>query len=165
MEFGQVINPDYDPSKNHIYKEFYNYFDNPVITKTKDVMEYTVYMTKIYSLLGNAFRYLILFVTKDDNSIGTEKKMDTIEWISLQTRTLEEHHNLKKHSYNNKKTSDLKQKINVVNRDTTKSTYNAETYPLIITLLHTRKNNTYQYQPTGTIDSALETFQTIITFK
>lgn len=163
-EFGQVINPYYDPSKNNVYKSFYEYYQNPILTKIKNVNDFSVYMTKIHSLLGNAYRYLILFVSMDANNIGTEKSMNELDWVSLQTRTLEDHHNLKPHSYNVRITTDLGQKINIKSRDEKKSIYNAEKFPLMITLLHTRKNNSYQYQPTGTIVSALETFQTIINF-
>lgn len=165
MEFGQVINPDYDPSKNHIYNAFCEYFGNPAMTKIKNVSDFTMYMSKIHSMLGNTYRYLILFVKRDVNNTGTEKRMDELDWISLQTRTLEDQHNLKSHSYHVRLTPSLSKKINIKTRSEEQSTYDVEDYPISVTLLHTRKNNTYQYQPSGTIVSALETFQTIINFK
>ena len=165
MEFGQVINPQYDPSKNHVYKAFYEYYNNPELTKIKNVNTFTMYMTKIHAMLGNAFRYLIVFVPRDVNSFGTTKHMSDLDWVSLQTRTLEDHHKLPSHSYQVRKTPELSQKITIDTQNEQQSTYNAEKFPLTITLLHTRKNNSYQYQPTGTIVSALETFQTIINFK
>lgn len=163
-EFGQVINPGYDPTKNHVYESFYEYYQNPILTKIKNVNKFSVYMTKIHSLLGNAYRYLILFVPEDVNNTGTEKRMNDLEWFSLQTRTLEDQHNLKSHSYHVRLTPHLGQKINIQTRDENKSIYTAEKFPLMVTLLHTRKNNSYQYQSIGTIVSALETFQTIINF-
>ena len=165
MEFGQVINPEYDPSKNHVYEAFSEYFNNPVMKKIKNVSNYTVYMTKIHAMLGNAFRYLILFVERDVNDTGTEKRMVDLNWVSLQTRTLDDHHDLKSHSYQVRKLPSLTKKINIVTRSEEQSIYSVEDYPITLTLLNTRKNNTYQYQPTGTIVSALETFQTIINFK
>lgn len=164
MEFGQLINPQYDPSRNDIYAAFTKYFGNPVMTKIKNVSEYSVYMIRIHAMLGNAFRYLILFVDRDVNMVGTTKNMSELEWVSLQTRTLEDHHNLKSHSYTAHQMPPLNQKIHVKTQDEKQSTYNAESFPLVITLLHTRKNHSFQYQPTGTIVSALETFQTIIKF-
>ena len=86
MEFGQVINPEYDPSKNHLYKAFHEYFNNPILTKIKNVNNFTVYMAKIHAMLGNSFRYLILFVNRDVNNTGTEKRMEELDWVSLQTR-------------------------------------------------------------------------------
>ena len=163
-EYGQVINYDYDPRKNDIYEAFSKYFENPLMTKTKNVQKYSVYMVKIHALLGNAYRYLILFVDEDFKDIGNTKQMDSIEWVSLQTRTLEEQHRLKQHLYTVSKTPPLNQQIHVKTQDEKQSTYRCDSFPLIVTLLHTRKNNTYQYQPVGTIISALETFQTIISF-
>lgn len=164
MQHGQVINPQYDPSKNHVYEAFYQYFNNPTMTKIKNVSDYTVYMTKIHSMLGNAFRYLIVFVIRDTNLTGTEKRLSELDWMSLQTRTLEDQHELTPHSYAVRKTPELSKIIRIKDQDEKQSTYTVDEYPLLVTLLHTRKNNTYQYQPIGTIVSALETFQTIISF-
>jgi hypothetical protein len=164
MEFGQVINQQYDPSKNHVYEAFVEYFNNPVLTKIKNVSEFTVYMARIHSMLGNSYRYLILFVPRDVNVTGEEKVMKELEWVSLQTRTLEDQHDLKKHSYNARQLKELTKKIRIDTRSEKQSIYKVDDYPLTVTLLHTRKNNTYQYQPIGTIVSALETFQTIIKF-
>tara|TARA_B110000908_G_scaffold170402_1_gene229867 strand:- start:250 stop:750 length:501 start_codon:yes stop_codon:yes gene_type:complete len=165
MEFGQVINPEYDPSKNHLYKAFHEYFNNPILTKIKNVNNFTVYMAKIHAMLGNSFRYLILFVNRDVNNTGTEKRMEELDWVSLQTRTLEDQHDLKAHSYQVRQTPSLSNKINIDIRSEEQSTYDVDGYPITVTLLHTRKNNTYQYQATGTVVSALETYQTIINFK
>ena len=164
-EYGQIINPTYDPKRNHIYESFVKYYNNPILTKIKNVHTYSMYICKIYSLLGNAFRYLILFMAKDSHPIGFEKDMSTCEWDILQTRTLEEQHELKSHRYKVINSPPLNQKINVIDRTTKLTTYKAEKFPLKISLLHTRKNHTYQYHPTGTILSALETFQTIINWK
>jgi len=164
-EFGQIINQQYDPSKNVVYDAFTEYFNNPVMTKIKNVQNYSVYMCNIYSMLGKSYRYLILFVEHDNNPNGVEKQMNECEWASLQTRTLEDNHKLKPHFYNARKTVELSQKINISTRDNIQCNYTTETFPLNVTLLNTRKNNKYQYQPIGTIVSALETYQTIINFK
>lgn len=164
-EYGQVINPQYDPSKNVVYDSFNEYFNNPVMTKIKNVEGFSVYMAKIYSLLGNAHRYLILFVNQDLYVNGSKKNMNQLEWVSLQTRTLTDNHNLPFHTYRVFKFPALDKKITILDRNEEKSTYNTEDYPITVILLHTRKNNVYQYQQQGTILSALETFQTIINFK
>jgi hypothetical protein len=164
-EYGQEINPGYDPSKNTVYEAFVDYFNNPVLTKIKNVDNYTVYMTRIHSMLGNTYRYLILFVERDVNMFNTTKKMKELQWISLQTRTLEDNHNLKSHDYQASLKPPLNKKIKIQNQNVNKSTYYSDDFSLVITLLHTRKNNSYQYQSTGTIISALETYQTIINFR
>jgi hypothetical protein len=164
-EYGQVINPGYDPAKNHVFEAFCNYFNNPTLTKIKDVEQYSVYMVKIHSMLGNASRYLIIFIAKDLNDVKTEKQMNTCEWISLQTRTLTDRHKIKVHSYPVKSSPPLNQKISIHTRENNTSIYDCEKFPLEVTLLHTRKNHSYQYNPSGTIISALETYQTIVNFK
>lgn len=163
MEFAEVINSSYDPKKNEVFEYFVEYFNNPVMIKIKNVNDFSMYCVKIYALLGNAYRYLIALTERDFEEIGFEKHLKEIEWVSLQTRTLQEKHNVSTHSYP-KNLKQLNDKINVQTRTEDASTYKAEKLPLIITLLNTRKNNTYQYSPIGTIASALETFQTIINF-
>jgi hypothetical protein len=164
MELGQVINPDYDPRKNYVYESFTEYFNNPSMVKIKDVEVYSMYMIKIYAMLGNAYRYLILFVDKDNNKIGAKKPMSSLEWTSLQTRTLQENHDIPQHIYDVRKTDTMSQKIKINTKDDQQSTYSVETFPISVTLLHTRKNNIHQYNQSGTIVSALETFQTVIKF-
>lgn len=164
-EYGQIINPEYDPSKNIIYESLCDYFNNPMFKKIKDVENFSMYMVRIYTMIGNSYRYLILFTLKDTNKIGNLKEMKNIEWISLQTRTLEDVHDLKPYKYIPTTNSELSQKVNIKTRDEKQSVYECEKFNLIITLLHTRKNFTYQYQNTGTIISCLETYQTLINFK
>ena len=60
-EYGQIINPEYKPEKNSVYNSFSEYFGDPLLTKIKDVEQYSVYMTKIQSMLGTTYRYLIVF--------------------------------------------------------------------------------------------------------
>ena len=163
--YGQIIDSGFEPEKIAIYEAFIAYFGNPNMIKIKDVNEYTMYMTRIHAMLGNAERYLIVIIPADIKNKGSSVKLESLEWISLQTRTLEEIHRIPSHMYTATKKPPLNQKITLLSQDEEKSTYEAETFPLVITLIHTRKNNTYQYSPIGTIVSALETFQTIINFK
>jgi hypothetical protein len=164
MQHGQIINPSYDPEKNYIYEAFVDYFNNPTLVKIKNVQNFSMYMVKIHAMLGNAYRYLIIFVPMDVEPIGSKKSMKLFEWVSLQTRTLEDQHNIPVHTYKAERKPPMDQKINVKDRTTKRSVYKAEKFPIDITLLHTRTNHVHQYHPTGSVASALETFQTIITF-
>ena len=165
-EYGHVINPSYDPSKNRVYDVFCEYFNNPIMTKIKNVDKFSVYMSKIHSMIGNAFRYLVLFVNIDSNQLGFKHNMKKCEWISLQTRTLEDFHNIPVHKYQpSTSITELKQKLFIKTRDEKQTVYECEDFPLVVTLLHTRKNYVMQYPNTGTIVSAIETYQTIFNFK
>jgi len=164
MEFAEVINASYDPKKNEVFKAFVEYFNNPLMVKIKNVSNFSMYCVKIYAMLGNAYRYLIVLTDRDFEELGFKKHLNDIEWVSLQTRTLQEKHIVPTHSYPKNLKPPLNDKISVQSRTEDASTYKAEKLPLVITLLNTRKNNKHQYSPSGTIVSALETFQTIINF-
>jgi hypothetical protein len=165
IQYGQIIEEGYDPNTKNIYKSFVDYYNNPMMTKIKNVNGYSMYMIKIHAMLGNTYRYLIVFVSEDGKLNNTQIGLDKLEWVSFQTRTLEENHDILKHSYQPRKTYPLNQQIKLIDRDEDKSVYEAEDFKLVITLLHTKKGQKYQYQPNGTIVSSLETFQTIINFK
>jgi hypothetical protein len=69
------------------------------------------------------------------------------------------------HGYQAELSGELMAKIKRIGTTEEASTYEAEELPLIITMLHTERNTATTYQPKGTIILALETFQTIVTFK
>jgi len=153
-------------SSQEIRKSFTDYFENPTLNKIKQANIYSVYMVKIHCLLATTHRYLIVFVNEDFQNIGFKKQLKDLEWVSLQTRNLEENHNtLPSVIYTPEKITPLQQEINIVTRDDNQSTYHSNPFNLVITILHDKKNSKYQYQPKGTIVSALQTFQTIINFK
>lgn len=165
FRYGQLIDADYDPSKNESYNALSDYFNDPSLKKLKDSNGYSMYICKIYSLLGKEQRYLIVFVVKDSTPVGHSANLSDLRWESLQTRTLEEHYDLLPHSYRAVNKPPLNDQIEVISRDENKSVYNSVKLPLVITLLHSKKNSLYQYSPKGTVVTALETFQTIITFR
>jgi hypothetical protein len=165
LKYGQFIDSGFDPIKTHVYDLFTEYFNNPVMTKIKDIGEYSMYMTRIHAMLGNATRYLVAFVSKNDLSIGKTDNLTNLQWVSIQTRTLEDVHKIPSHLYTARKFKPFMDKIKLTSQDEEQTVYNTPNLPLIVTLLHTRKDNVYQYQPSGTIVSALETYQTIINFK
>lgn len=162
-----VILDDYSPEIEEMYKDFSLYLNNPKMIKLKDVDIYSMYIAKNYCLLSNQCRYIISLILKDSNIIGTNLFLDDMKWKSLQTRTLSEKYDLPAHSYTATRNSKLNTKITRTGITDKSSTYTCEKYPITITLLHTQKNTTdkpsYEYQDTGLIISALETFQTIIT--
>ena len=81
-----------NPSRAEILRVFYYYFNNPNMTKTRNVDKFSVYISKIHSRLGNGYRYLLLFTPKDNNEINSTMEMKDLNWSVLQTRLLEENH-------------------------------------------------------------------------
>jgi len=164
MQYGQLLDSEYSPYKEEIYNSFADYFENPMMTKIKDVDNYSMYLCKIHCLLSTTNRYLIIFINKDKSKIGSSDSLRYLQWNSLQTRSIEDNHNVSKHKYTPRNTKELSKKINIKKRHTDHSTYDCETYPLNITLLHVKKDSLFEYNKSGTIVTAIETYNTIISF-
>jgi hypothetical protein len=148
------------PSLSSMYDAFTKYFSDPVMTKIKDVEKYTMYMSKTYCLLSTEYRYIIALVPQDINIIGFKKNLNELKWLSLQTRSLNDNHNLPQHYYVARRGSILDSEIYRIKTEDKASTYKCDRFPIIITLLHTKGKN--DYQDKGIIITALETYQTII---
>jgi hypothetical protein len=159
-EYGQMIE-SYDPNLDVMYMAFAEYFNNPTMTKIKDVEKFSVYMSKTYCLLSRECRYLIAFINKDGRGIGTLEELKTMAWISFQTRTLPDKHELLPHSYTAKRGGSLDVEINRIKTGEKASTYTCSKLPITLTLLHPKKGSNY-YQDKGSVIAALETYQTII---
>jgi hypothetical protein len=63
-----------------------------------------------------------------------------------------------------KRTPELQRRLKVVHRDREVTTYQVDSLPIHVSLLHMRKME-YEYPDEGTLISALETFRTILHFK
>lgn len=180
--YGQAFDPDYNPATKDIYTLFVSYFNNPDMTKLKNIPNpkgesYSMYIAKVHTLLGIEFRYIIAIVSLDKSNIGTREKLSRLKWLSLQTRTLTEDHDLKSHYYIPRKLIDLDKKIILRTKDETKYVYSVNDLPITITLLPQQsrlnkssssvdnKPSLTDYTSTGSVVPAIETYNTIITWK
>jgi len=163
--YGEYVDKSYDPGKDEIYKAFVEYFENPTMTKIKDVKTYSMYVAKVYCLLGTQHRYIIVFVPKDNQPLKTQESLEYLRWVSLQTRTLTDNHNIPPQMYKARRTKAFMQSIDMVGKQNNNYVYNAEIFPLQITLLSSKKSESMEYQPKGVIMTALETYNTIIEWK
>jgi len=160
--FGSLIDGSYDPQKQDVYNMFTDYFRNPRMIKIKDVEQYSMYLTKIHTLLGIEFRYLIAFVYKDSVQVGGVETLDNLSWVSFQTRTLSEEYNTPSHTYIPQRTPSLDKRIKLVRKTEKSYAYIVEELPILITMIPKGKN---EYSATGSVIPALETFNTIVSFK
>jgi hypothetical protein len=151
----------YDPNHEVVYSYFSSYFENPKMVKIKSNNEYSIYVRKIYAVLGNEFRYIIAILYEDNLEIGNEEKLSNLKWISLQTRSIEENYNTEPFYYTPKKDLISDENIFLIKKDEKTFKYNSKSLPILITLLVVRNND---YSEKGIIPNALETYQTIITF-
>ena len=160
MNYGEIIN-DFSSERDELYEYFYKYFDNPTMYKIKDINNYSMYFCKIHCLLNNNYRYIIVFVFNDNEPIMNQQRLSQLKWENLQTRTLEDHHDLPQHKYQPTRNSKLYTPINRIIKDKDKSVYSCDKLPLQITLLH-NKGGANQYQDQGNVITALETYNTLI---
>lgn len=160
--YGQLLDA-FEPNKDEMYQAFTEYFNNPTMSKIKNVDRYSMYMSKTYCLLSNECRYIIAFVLQDSFSIGSYEELRNLRWVSLQTRELSDNHNLPPHAYNAVAQGPLSTIIIRTKMDENSSTYSCEKFPITITLLNSVKKNSSVYQNKGTIIAALETYNTIVT--
>lgn len=150
-------------SKKTVYGAFSDFFNNPRMTKLKNTEDYSVYMSKSYCLLNKDCRYLVAFVPLNLMPIKHSEDLLNLEWVSFQTRTLPDKHDLAPHLYNAKRGGLLDAHIERIDTTDSASTYTCDKLGLVITLLHT-KEGLNQYAPTGSVITALETYQTVITW-
>ena len=120
-------------------------------------------MTKTYCLLTNECRYIVIFTPQDYDPVGKKKELKSLSWVSLQTRTLSDKHDLPPHDYQPRVIGPLNKKIVRIEKTNEASTYKCEGLPLTVTLLHVKHDTEFEYQQYGNIISALETYHTIIT--
>lgn len=162
-QYGQVLDGGYEPEKDYIYTLFVDYFNNPIMTKIKDINNtYSMYACKMYCLLSKECRYIIAITHLNNFKLHTVEELRTMKWVSLQTRTLTEQYSVETHVYEPKAEGPLATTINRIKKDKDSSTYESSELPIIVTLLHTPKKSNYQDK--GTIVVAIETWETIITF-
>jgi hypothetical protein len=160
---GKVFDNYFDPTREEYYDIFVHYFNNPIMTKIKNVDGYSMYISKIHAILGIEHRYIIVFVYRDNNILKHKETLKNLKWISIQTRTLTDDYDLQPHSYIPTRLAVLNKNIKLVRKDEKQYIYDVEELPLNIILLPKSKN--IDYNSSGNVLSAIETYQTIITFK
>jgi hypothetical protein len=156
-QYGQLLD-SFEPDKEKMYKSFDDYFNHPTMVKIKDANNHSMYMSKTYCLLSNECRYIIAFVIQDQMPVWTQESLLTLQWVSLQTRTLADNHKLPPHGYQPRREGPLNVTINRTKVTPESSTYTCKDLPLTVTLLH----GASEYQDRGNIIAALETYSTII---
>lgn len=162
--YGEILESGYDPIKENIYSSFTRYFNDPVMTKMKDINGYSMYIAKTDSQLGIEHRYIIVFIPIDGANIGTSEKMSKLNWVSLQTRTLKDDHRLPIHGYFPQRLPELDKKITLTQKDNQQYRYTVKELPLNVVLLPVNGSRGIEYNSSGSLVSALETYQTIVSF-
>lgn len=149
--------------KSMMYQAITEYYNNPLFTKIENKNNLSVYVCKIKSLL-NTSQYLVANVDIDVFFNGQQQSLSNLKWKTFETKSLKENYNIKPVVHIPKKNGLYCTPITRVYKDNTKSVYDSTDLPVIITLL-VDAQNMYDYPDKGALNSSLETFNTILTFK
>ena len=134
------------------------------MTKMKEVDPFSVYYAKIMCSLGNVYRYVIVFVYRDSQPIGTVSRLSSLTWASLQTRSLSQNYSfLPAQTYQARRIPELNHKI--VKRPGPDFIYDCPEIPtLLTTLIQTDKKESYVSEG-NVVLNAVEQYNTIFSFK
>lgn len=167
--YGQLIDneaKDFFNIKEKFRALLVKFFNNPIMLKLKTFNDHDMYVSEIRCLLSVQKRYVIAYAKEDGFSKGTLKRLEHINWENFQTRTLDESQlpkNLPLIQHVPNQLPGLDNVISKISSSETETVYSTNKFPLTITMLHPKKMS-YNYQDKGTIASALETYQTILTW-
>lgn len=165
-EFGEILG-DYLPNKERDINIIFSYFDNPTLLKVKNKDSKSIYAVKIHSLLSVEKRFLIVVTPENNNPPRTILKFNPQNIDCIQTRSFkvipDGYGSLPEIRYTPKRSNDFTIPLNIIRREKNFTEYSGIN-GLIVTLLHDGKN-IYTYGNDGNLVSALETFNSIITFK
>jgi hypothetical protein len=161
MNFFNNLNRDF------IYSLLVSYYDNPIMKKIKELNNLSMYICKLPCLL-NEKRYLIAMTLIYENEpLGTELHLSELRWKTFMARVLNDEsfdNSIPAHSYQVKREDKYLLPLNIMNRKDEISIYTTPEQPIIVSLLHTQ-NYKHQYPNEGNLLMALETFQTLISWK
>ena len=149
------------------------YFANPMMYKTDTKGEWAVYGVRFHCLL-NTPRYLVVITTRDLRLAGTGVPLGELRhWVSLQTRTIKATDTSTLGSslaaypgfvHSPRRFPALANAAIVLqDKDHRESRYDCAGLGLRVTLLHPSAHEDPGYRAEGTLLSALETYQTMLT--
>lgn len=146
-----------------------SYFGDAIMTKIKQTQptdtkpSYSLYYAKIGCMLCVEDRYIIAILESDPYPIGSQEQLSRINWVSFQTRTLDKPPAvLKTQQLKSKMTPAITDKIKLIDARKDRNVYISNSLPISIELLFTKEDD--HYADTGTIQSALDTYNCVLSF-
>jgi hypothetical protein len=150
-------------SSKNLYDLIDSYFESPILEKTQNQNNSSIYMCKIKTLLASPDqRYIVATTQLDNNPLGMKLPLSNIIWKSFQTRSLSNVSiNLPLHKYSPKNESSYTIPVSIIKRFEDHTDYLINNFNSTVTLLHKNKN-VYEYPSNGNLASCIETYRTII---
>ena len=151
--------------KQDVRDSIAQYYKGIVMTKGKSNSEYDIWYARIGCLLCVEDQYLVV-ISPAVNSlpINTMMPLEKINWDSFQTRTITKSPiRLRSQDINGREEDIvLKDEIYFIDQTEDRFIYGSKNFPLKIELLKDKNGTVYNEK--GTIKTALETYQCVITF-
>ena len=152
-----------------IRQKINNVYRNFIMTKVEQYNEYGIYKALIDALTTGDSKYIVVVVPNDQSPIGSERLLSSLNWICFQTRTTDnigqEFNNIQVYpqSYYINSSNNISDPVNLVDEKRTHFLYRPENLPLKIEVL--KLNSSDSFASRGTVTSALELHQTILTIE
>ena len=162
-KYAKFIVEDPVDDKMYISGLMTAYFDNPKLTKIEDKENgLSIYAGRVRSGLIVNRKYLFVFATSDNYPIGTQVSMSNLNWVSIQTRTLQKEIKCGNIDYSIKKSAPYNGTVTLKEKTDTHYTYTSQDLPKLSIILLVDNSNVFEYPTRGTITSCIETFNTLI---
>jgi len=146
-----------------------NVYDSFVMTKVGQYQEMGIYKALVNSLLAGPSRYIVAIVPQDSSPMGSEKMLSSLRWVSFQTRTTE---NIAKEfngtqvypqSYTINSQNIISDPVNLIEEKHSHFLYLPENLPIKLEVLKLKQDDNFARK--GTVSSALELYQTVLTIE
>lgn len=140
-----------------------------LMTKTSQHGDYGIYKALIETLTAGDSKYITAFVANDKVKVGSEKMLSSLQWTCFQTRTT---NNVAKEfegfeaypqRYVVTVETNVTDPIHLVDEKRNYFVYKPENLPLNIQILKMNEND--HFAERGTVTSALDLFQTVLTIE
>jgi hypothetical protein len=160
-QYGELL-IDTNPQIDLLYGYFDKYFNYPLMIKIKNIDDKSMYICKIKCIKENTNKYIIVFSNYDTSPIGKNIQLKRLQWSSLHTSILPTKYNIIEHEYTPNINNPLKVEINRIKITSEGSTYECNDFPISIKLIP-KNYNSNEYNESGNIINALETYSTVVT--
>jgi hypothetical protein len=139
------------------------YFGNAVMTKMKENNSFSIYYARIGCLLCLENRYIVVVLQNDDSPIGTTIELSEMEWISFQTRTIE-NPNFKIKPKDIKSETDpmINCQVEKISDESDRTVYISYDFPIKLELL--KENESDVHRERGTLKTALDSYNCVLSF-
>lgn len=154
---------------NMIRQKINNVYANFLMTKVEQFNEYGIYKALVDSLTNGDAKYVVAVVPNDNLQIGSQRLLSSLHWVCFQTRTTDntrrEFSNIQVYpqSYYISSSNNITDPIRLVDEKRTHFLYRPDNLPLKIEVLKLSPSDNFASQ--GTVLSALELYQTILTIE